>query len=92
MDAIRKAVIQFLLGQFTQAGSGELDTALILGAARNAIAAGLLVVLSNLDRADYGMYDGLVAAVVAFVADAVRRWNKDYTPEPTPEPEADNVD
>lgn len=92
MKKIQQAVMQFLLGQFTQAGAGELDTALILGAARNAIAAGLLVVLSNLDQADYGMYDGLVAAVIAFVADAVRRWNKDYTPQPTPEPEDDNVD
>lgn len=80
-------IVNFLLGQFTQAGPGELDTALILGAARNALAVGLLVVLTHLDEVDYGAYDALIAAVIAFVADAVRRWKKDYTPEPEPDPE-----
>lgn len=44
--------------------------------------------LEQIDAVDFGpTWDGLIAAVVATAVQFIRRWMKDYSPEPTFPPE-----
>ena len=78
-----KKLLDLFLGGSSSSAPFTLDLQALWGAVRTALfvaaATGAISAIESFDANDWGIFETVVSSSLAFVAEAVRRYLKDYT-------------